>query len=143
MCINCCHCCCAKISCWQSCGWLLNENLFWYSSTKCSVWFSSISALKYLRGIFPCFSSEVKVCQPLTALTSDFLQSLKQINPHGKTLLYDAINIAQQLICHLTKGANGGSLYSNSRPVLALIFDISNHIKNFLKNYSKISEKFI
>lgn len=69
------------------------------------------------------FSSEVKVQQHLTAMSSQFIQSLQKINPHGKTLLYDAINTAQQLICNLVKDKDGKSRYPNSRLRIIVITD--------------------
>ena len=63
----------------------------------------------------------LKIQQPLTALTSQFINSLEQINPHGKTLLYDSINIAQHEIINLIKDKNGNNLYPNSRLRIILL----------------------
>ena len=69
------------------------------------------------------FGSEVKILQPLTAMSSQFIQSLKEINPKGKTLLYDAIDKAQQQICSLIKSKDGKNRYPNSRLRIIVITD--------------------
>ncbi|KAK8865515.1 hypothetical protein M9Y10_011071 [Tritrichomonas musculus] len=69
------------------------------------------------------FSSEVKIVQKLTAMTSEFVQSLEEINPHGKTLLYDAIDTAKRQICSLVKDKKGNSRYPNSRLRIIVITD--------------------
>lgn len=45
-----------------------------------------------------CFGNEVKVLRDLTAMSSQFIESLKVIKPGGKTLLYDALKKAQDMI---------------------------------------------
>ena len=70
------------------------------------------------------FGSEVKILQPLTAMTSEFISKLKEIKPSGKTVLYDAINTAQQEIIKLVHKYNKISTrYPNARHRIIVITD--------------------
>lgn len=69
------------------------------------------------------FGSEVKILQPLTAMNSQFIQSLTKIDPHGKTHLYDAINVAKEQICNLIKKEDGKLRFPNSRFRIIVITD--------------------
>ena len=52
------------------------------------------------------FNSEVTVLQELTPITSDLRNKLQLIKPHGRTLLWDAINTAADLIIQLVYDKN-------------------------------------
>lgn len=74
------------------------------------------------------FNNEVKTKQELTALSSHFLDPLKEIIPNEKTSLYDALKEAQDKILAITKPDSNGNLpYPNAKLRIIVISDGSDN----------------
>ncbi|KAK8899970.1 hypothetical protein M9Y10_002293 [Tritrichomonas musculus] len=90
------------------------------------------------------FHSEVEVIQGLTAMSSQFLDRLKDVKPDGKTLLYDALSKAQEMILNITKPRGGSDSelpYPNAKLRIIVISDGTDNKSS--SSPSELTDSFI